>query len=211
MKKIISLILICFVAVSCHTKNKETKEPAGQNTGSVVIPADTGYLIGKDIPEYRDLPRQFVANQDRSMGYHQNLMDSFEASGHGTELTRPEYFGGAYINDDGNFVILIKGNPADYRREFEERVKGGGFILKETDVSNAELFQIMETVGQYMAKRIENNDIAKNIISAGVDIKNSRIDVGLEDLSPRAIRQFKENVIDSPYINFVAGEYIELV
>lgn len=184
-----------------------------QYNDTVVTPADTGYLTGMDIPEYRyrDLPRQFIANHDRSMIYHENLMNSFEETGHGTELTRPEYFGGSYINDDGNFVILIKGNPVDYRKEFEERVKGGDFILKETDVSNAELFQIMETIERYMTKRIENNDIAKNIISASVDIINSRIDVGLEDLSPKAIRQFKENVIDSRYINFVAGEYIELV
>ena len=161
MKQLILFIFVCIALVACHTKNKETKESSQQHVDSVVIPADTGYLIGMDIPEYRDLPRQFIANQDRLMRYHQNLMDSFEASGHGTELTRPEYFGGAYINDGGNFVILIKGTPADYRGEFEERVKGKDFVLKQTPVSNAELFQLMKKLEHYMAEN-RGSAIAKN-------------------------------------------------
>ncbi len=213
MKQLVIFIFVCIATMSCHTKNKEIQERVQQSDDTAVTPADTGYLIGMDIPEYRytDLSRQFIANHDRSMGYHQNLLDSFEESGQGKESGRPEYFGGSYINEDGNFVILIKGNIADYRQEFEERVKGKDFILKQTDVSYAELHRIKDKIGIYMSTDRQNNEVARNIISIVLDEKNSRIEVGLEDLSPEAIQQFKENVIDSPYIQFVAGEYIELV
>lgn len=197
------------VAASCHTKTKETGSSSAQYNDTVVTPADTTYLVGMDIPEYKDFPRQFVANHDRSMTYHMNLMESFEASGYGTYSTRPDYYGGSYIDDNGNFVILIKGNPSDYRAEIEERIKGKDVILKQTDISFVELNEIMDTINKYMSDK-ENNKVAQNILSAALDELNSQIRVGLKDLNPQSIEEFKENVINSPYIEFEQGGYIQL-
>ena len=41
------------VAASCHTKTKETGSSSAQYNDTVVTPADTTYLIGMDIPEYK--------------------------------------------------------------------------------------------------------------------------------------------------------------
>lgn len=197
------------VAASCHTKTKETGSSSVQYNDTVVTPADTTYLIGMDIPEYKDLPRQFVANHDRSMTYHMNLMESFEASGYGTYSTRPDYYGGSYIDDNGNFVILIKGNPSDYRAKIEERIKGKDVIFKQTDISFVELNEIMDTINKYISDK-RNNKVAQNILSAALDELNSQIRVGLKDLNPQSIEEFKENVINSPYIEFEQGGYIQL-
>ncbi|MDD4632050.1 MAG: hypothetical protein PHQ77_07370 [Proteiniphilum sp.] len=209
MKHISILIFIFMVAASCHTKTKETGSSSVQYNDTVVTPADTTYLEGMDIPEYKDLPRQFVANHDRSMTYHMNLMESFEASGYGTYSTRPDYYGGSYIDDNGNFVILIKGNPSDYRAEIEERIKGKDVIFKQTDISFVELNEIMDTINKYISDK-RNNKVAQNILSAALDELNSQIRVGLKDLNPHSIEEFKENVINSPYIEFEQGGYIQL-
>jgi hypothetical protein len=210
MKHISILIFIFMVAASCHTKTKETGSSSAQYNDTVVTPADTTYLIGMDIPEYKDLPRQFVANHDRSMTYHMNLMESFEASGYGTYSTRPDYYGGSYIDDNGNFVILIKGNPSDYRAEIEERIKGKDVIFKQTDISFVELNKIMDTINICASENRQNNKIAQNILSVALDEVNSRIRVGLKDFNPQAIEEFKEEVMNSPYIEFEQGGYIQL-
>lgn len=210
MKHISILVFTCMVLLSCRTQKKEAELSSNPHNNTVVTPADTTYLEGMDIPEYKDLPRQYVANHDRSFTYHMNLMESFEESGNGTNSTRPDYYGGSYIDDDGNFVILINGIPSDYRSELEERIKGKEVILKQTDISYVELNKIMDKINTYATQNRQSNKTAQNILSVALDEINSRIRVGLENLNPQSIEEFKENVMNSPYIEFEQGGYIQL-
>ena len=65
-----------------------------------------------------------------------NLAKSFETSiTRSAALTYPDYYGGGYIDEDNNFVILIKGDTLEHKNALTKRTKSNNFKLATCDYS----------------------------------------------------------------------------
>lgn len=86
-----------------------------------------------------------------------NLIESFKASPSrsSTDLVYPDYYAGTYIQEDGNLVVLIKGDHSKYRNAIIQRAKSNNFILKEGLFSMNELLTTLDVLKVFMFD--ENN------------------------------------------------------
>lgn len=60
---------------------------------------------------------QFKANRNLEKINNHFSSNSFNKS---EEIDYPDYYGGAYINDAGKLVVLIKGSPNRYKKNIED-------------------------------------------------------------------------------------------
>ena len=97
-------------------------------------------------------------------------------------------------------VIKVKGtNIKDYKKDLVQRCKSNQFIIEEGVNTMNELLQIRN----FINSKDEIGVWKKLGISAcGIDSKDEKVIVMLEDVSEMNITNFKNEVINSPLIKF---------
>lgn len=97
-------------------------------------------------------------------------------------------------------VIKVKGtNIKDYKKDLEQRCKSHLFIIEEGVNTMNELLQVRD----FINSKDEIGVWKKLGISAcGIDPKDGKVVVMLEDASEANINNFKNEVINSPLIKF---------
>lgn len=130
-----------------------------------------------------------------------NLESSFEVKTRteGEQTSYPDYYCGSYFKD-GILVIKVKGtNIKDYKKDLVQRCKSNQFIIEEGVNTMNELLQIRN----FINSKDEIGVWKKLGISAcGIDSKDEKVIVMLEDVSEMNITNFKNEVINSPLIKF---------
>lgn len=133
-----------------------------------------------------------------------NLENSF-ISTRSTEPTPiyPDYYGGGYISDNDELVVLVKKgyDKENAKIEFQSRSKSSNILIKECDYSFNELMDLNTKLGNVFCS---NNNLVKDLgwFSVGLLPIENRISVCLFDCSENNIQRFKSEVSDSPMIIF---------
>ena len=178
------------MAVSC------TSDPLLDDTQSGInTPLDTRSIKG----DYAN------ANQLAS-----NLMASFRNKVSRTSMVAyPDYYGGAYINDNDSLVILTVGENTD-KSEFVQRCKGDGFKTLKCKYSFNELNGVVEQITSFVSNE-ENQSEVLDVQFNGAGISNSenKVIVQLSDISDTNIAKFKAKIVDSPAIRFEKSEPLQ--
>ncbi len=138
-------------------------------------------------------------NEAKSIELHEKLNATFNASRSG-ESSYPDYYGGAYIGDNGEFIVLVKGNSGQAKKDLGNRLKSSNFQTQDCDYSYQELLDLNERLGTLF----ERSELRENLnwISVGMQVAKNRIIVYLRDTSEQAISRFKTQVSSSPMIIF---------
>lgn len=120
----------------------------------------------------------------------------------------PDYIGGFYIDkNDNNVVIQIvkddepiksKSQIASYNLYQKILSVDNTAKIEYVDYSYNEINFVIEVLENYYSENFENGYIDAYYD----DIVNNRVVVELKDYSEQTIKEFKENVIDSPIIYF---------
>jgi len=87
-------------------------------------------------------------------------MTSYESVGT-KELVYPDYYGGAFIDDDGHLNIRIKGNASQKRRAFQEITKATGaedFRVLDARYSYDELNHTMNMLNELFYKKAQTKE-----------------------------------------------------
>ena len=171
---------------------------------STIISCTNNDIVVNDL-ENNDI--KCSATIEESMKTYSDLIDSFKKGE--TRLTNetiyPDYYGGAYIDDDGLLVIWVKDN-------FDIPIilsENSSIIIKKALYSYNELSKIMDTIDEFKEQSHSlQNLISSNIYMWSLDEKNNRVEVCLKDCSPSAIEEFKRVVTDSPAVVFTRKESI---
>lgn len=133
-----------------------------------------------------------------------NLMESFNATPlRSNTLLYPDYYCGAYIDNNHNFVILVNEDTALYKDNFIQRTKSSDFLIKPATYSMNELNETLDLLNSFMFNE-GNKPIIENcgLESFGLLPNENRIFIGLENCNEEKIAQFKNAVIDSPMLMF---------
>ena len=147
----------------------------------------------------------FWANYGQAQAYHGQLM-SFFTKDSGGEIVYPDFVGGIYYNDEGNFVLQIVEGYASKDAGLYERVKGftaqsNGMIIEQVAYSYNEIHALMDTLNaMYLAD--DSPEAFGNVVSFGEDTVGNRVVMNLAVCSEEEIARFRDTVSDSPMIGF---------
>jgi len=128
-----------------------------------------------------------------------------------TELTSedyPDYYGGAYINNDGELTIYITEEVETCKDKIEAATGKKNCIMKRCRYSYKDMLKVKEEIEKHGFDS-QNEPIFKNITAYGVSDMENFVFVEMDDLTPEQITLFKEKVSDSELIIFRYGEKAE--
>lgn len=136
-----------------------------------------------------------------------NLMNSFKEnvsrSGSDQQIIYPDYYGGCYLDENHNLVVLVTGDANVYKQDVMTRANSSDFVLKSCEYSYNELNDVMNELNQFFL-----NDANGNIVDAlqwhsfALSDKDNCIYVRLGDFTDANIARFKQMVLDSPILDF---------
>ncbi|MDR2043819.1 MAG: S1 family peptidase [Clostridium sp.] len=136
--------------------------------------------------------------QESAASSYDELMGSFSVEDSG-EKEYPDYYGGSYINDKGQFVVYVTDDTARPAVLSDQE----DIVYESCAYSYNELLAVMEVLNSY--KFSCSNTIASNFNEFGLYDSINRVVVKLDELTEKRIQEFKENVSDSGAIIFEQG------
>lgn len=113
----------------------------------------------------------------------------------------PDYYGGAFINDQHKLVVYVTGDPAASAQKITSIAGSNDVIIKPGKYSYKALTAIMEDLNKIKLSNARRPSTANFSTWALMDAEN-RIVVELEDFSDQKIEEFKRTVMNSPAIEF---------
>ena len=187
-KKILTVTLLCIVTLLFASIS-----------GLVIASDSKGYETEYESMSQYD--RIFLENQEMAHEAYSKLNQSFGEVGNLKASDYPNYYGGAFTNDDGKLVIYVKGEIADHEEDFKKRAGTNEIDFKTCEYSFKELTEIMDAINDYKLNK-RDNLICDNFNNYALMDRENRIIVQLEDYGDEQIAAFKEQIIDSPAIEF---------
>lgn len=136
-----------------------------------------------------------------------NLGSSFKAKTRSgvsnPDFVYPDYYGGGYLDTDGNVVVLVKGDRNKYVSEFQRRTLSSNVVVKECLYSYNELVHFNEL----LTEKFMNESLREELhwTSVGIDTEANKVIVGIVGCTEQAIAKFKSMVLDSDVVTFKEG------
>jgi len=134
------------------------------------------------------------------------------------ELMFPEYFGGAYIDGDGNAVLLmvnmpvappvLEGRDAAQRpisAHIEQMQTSEGVTVREVEFAYSDLWATIHLLNELIPPTPEDM-AAANAGGWHLDVASNRVVVELVDFTEDAVSVFRETVLDMPLIVFTQSD-----
>ena len=126
----------------------------------------------------------YLKTQDKSNLIYNNLLLAFTENGkYALEEHYPNYYAGAFINEQGILVILTKGATAEDIKTIEQVCGKQGYIIKTANYSINELITtknaILQKVGQAREQKVRNSDI----IHLSIRDNYNKVFIGVPDIS----------------------------
>lgn len=146
-----------------------------------------------------------VLNQDEAKVIGDNLARSFESGiSRSSGLIYPDYYGGGYIDQENNFVILIKGDTLEHKNALIQRTKSNNFKLSTCDYSYNELKETIDDLNLLLTDESKVK-VAESIklYSFGILDNENRIFIGLGNCTSQNIEKFKGEFVNAPYLVFI--------
>ncbi|WP_339813110.1 hypothetical protein [Zunongwangia profunda] len=113
----------------------------------------------------------------------------------------PDYYGGAYIEQNGQLVVLINGEMGLGKQAVTAIIGNGNIEFKKADYSFARLTEIMNSLNEFVLSK-KNIAVSDNFKTFSLIDKENRIVVELDDYSDQKIFEFRKSVLNSPAIVF---------
>lgn len=120
-----------------------------------------------------------------------------------TEPIYPDYYGGLYVDDNRNIIVLSKKDDISVRSDLTKRMATDTYIVKECNYSYNQLQSIFEEITEIWLNP-NNNDIFKSVslVSFGINDITNRVQIDLLDCSEANVQLFRQAIKDSPMLSF---------
>ena len=158
----------------------------------------------------------FGKNESESMEMYNKLMSSFNPDWESQDPAPeeyPEYFGGAFIDNDGKFVVCIVGDTTQYRNKVSEIIGSDDFVVESCTYSYREMMQVMDDIDSFLSDESVPHDhpFIANFAGAVADVFENRVVVRLLEVNDQIVQSFKNDVSNSPAVKFEEGEMPEMM
>lgn len=162
-------------------------------------------------------------NAEATIGYTR-WIEKFEKEGSCSKPVYPDEYGGSYIDENGQFVVLYANDGTVSKSKFarkEDLYKATG--IQNVEIDNVEysyndLLNTSGIIGDFISNQYENQSTLKRldekentmidveVVQSAIDTKNNTVVVWMSDISDEAIEAFRKNISDEPYLTFKLAE-----
>jgi hypothetical protein len=188
MKTYLTLIALVLSAVfftySCSEKSQDVPRT---NTGTESLTERDANVQWQAIQHYNKLNETFGLSADNDNSAAISKL--------------PDYYGGAFINDQHKLVVYVTGDPAVSGQKITAITGSKDVILKPAKYSYKALTGIMDELNKIKLSSAGRVAAANFTTWALMDAEN-KIVVELEDFSDEKIKMFKSTILNSPAIEF---------
>lgn len=148
----------------------------------------------------RDANAQWQAIQ-----YYNRINESFGLSGEKDNSAAiaalPDYYGGAFINEQHKLVVYVTGDLATGTQKITDITGSKDVIVREAKYSYKELTGIMESLNKIKLSAT-GRVAAANFTTWYLSDADNKVVVELEDFSDDKIKAFSNNILQSAAIEF---------
>lgn len=125
----------------------------------------------------------------------------------------PDYYGGAFVNNNGTFVITVTGNREENKKRLTEILGTDNFNVETVQYSYRQMMRVMDSIDAFLMNSTipEDHPLMTRFAGAYPDVMENRVKVLLTETDDATIRLFQKDVIHSPLIIFEQGELPELM
>lgn len=153
-------------------------------------------------------------NDPSAEALYERLMVSFDADWIERESDPdlyPDYFGGAFVKDNGQFVVTVTGNRDEYRKRLKDILGTDKFDVETVHYSYSQMMKVMDKIDAFLMDSAvsEEHPVITRFAGAYPDVMENRVKVLLTRTDDASVRLFRKEVIDSPLIVFEQGEVPE--
>ena len=141
-----------------------------------------------------------TAREEASATYRELLDVLDESTLPASKTAYPEYYGGAFVDEDGELNVYVTRGYETDADELKKRF-GEKAVYREGDYSYNTLTALMSDLNQFLLNEQED-PLAHKIKDASLDEENNRIVVEMEDISSQTIQVFREKISNSRAITF---------
>jgi len=142
---------------------------------------------------------KFVRNQESAVATVDEIYASFPMNRAGEHMY-PDFFGGMYIDENGNLVVqIVSGSRSS---EVVSMSDLNDDVTEYVKFSRRELLEIQDFIFEFAVANSDYLEIAKSIVSVGLDCWNNSVEVGMRIVNEDTIAQFRENITDSSAVTF---------
>lgn len=151
---------------------------------------------------------RFERSVDANTTYYR-LMNSYAKNLQGTEHDYPQYYGGAYVDEDGFLVIAVTEDIAKCKKDLMLRIDDSMVKYQLVPFSYSFLQSIKNSIQDYVDLN-GDDEVSRNIKAWGIRQKMNRVIVYLEDTNDERIKEFKEKITSSDAVHFMpmAGYFV---
>jgi len=146
---------------------------------------------------------EFLNNQKIALEAADFIWGSFPTNRVG-EIMHPESFGGTYINDDGNLVLLVVSESFGA----EDMLALGrvtNTAAKSAEYSYAELISVHQAIFYFLSENWQYVEcpVVTNIGSISVNVFKNSVDVFLHNIDTENVQLFESTIIAHPSMVFI--------
>lgn len=144
-------------------------------------------------------PALQVNTEEKALETCSKLMEAFKkAATRGANSIYPDYYGGCFINDQKELVVLTTEENGEM--QIMSLVNADNIVFKSCKYSYNYLKQVIAELNNYQQNN--DNDISNNFLVYYLSESQNAIIVEMQECYPSKIDEFKRNVSDSPAIQF---------
>jgi hypothetical protein len=163
-------------------------------TGFTTIPEDTISLVKTDTYDYE---REEISNIQ-----YNKLLQSY--GGDTENCSYPDYYGGAYINKDGDLVLLVTDDSKIARDEVTEITGNDKLVIKKAVYSYKYLLSVYEALNNSLLKDVQQITEQLDIRAWGISDNNNYVEVVIsKGCAKSANSQIKELLSDTGAIKLI--------
>jgi len=145
-----------------------------------------------------------LKNQENSIKEYNKLMEKLEKE-NGEKKEKPEYFGGCYIDNDGELVVLLIDDTKENIKMIKETTDNEKIRIKKVKYSYNEIYDTIDLINKSYRTIIDNGI---EIISVKDDVINNKIIVGIKNLSAESEKKFRK-LFKGNIFEFVEDEIVQ--
>ena len=124
----------------------------------------------------------------------------------------PDYYGGSFIDNNGNFVIALTNNSQKVQELLKEALETDKFKTETVQYSYRQMLRVMDSIDEFLINNSIPDDhvVLSHFAGAYPDVMENRVKVLFTEVNQSIINSFKRDVINSPMVIFEKGEIPEL-
>lgn len=192
-KKIVTGLLVLSLVITSSNISR-VNVSAEENGGSLL----KSIIQQNEQVQENEMPK--ISNEEQqAIEYYNNIQKVVESN---ADLEK--IYGGAYIDDTSNLVVLLAENDKNVMNKITSVVDENNIEIEYVSNTLEELKNLKQHITDYVQNNMES-EIASYICSTGLDEQNNHLIVELDNITEEKIKKFKDNVSDSDMIEFVNG------